>query len=177
MSASESGADETGLGGEVAGEADSAYAAAVFLEGDVWRESVFWGVGGEIAIVVKIEKLFVEGRIVGEDAGRVIVDFETVFSRFDDNAGAGGVVQNPMELGGGKVGAEGEAAQVEVFEGSAGFGDVSAVAENPRNDFELRNVVFAVEMIMVNGVADKVEPGHAEAFFVDGVVEERVIGV
>lgn len=82
-----------------------------------------------------------------------------------------------MELGGGKVGAEGEAAQVEVFEGSAGFGDVGTAAENPRNDFELRNVVFAVEMIMINGVADKVEPGHAEAFFIDGVVEERVIGV
>lgn len=82
-----------------------------------------------------------------------------------------------MEFGGGEVGTEGEAAQVEVFEGSAGFGDVSAAAENPRNDFELRNVVFAVEMIMVNGVADEVEPSHAETFFVDGVVEERVIGI
>lgn len=80
VGASESGADETGFGGEVAGETDPAHAAAVFLERNVWREGVFWGVGGEIAIVVKIEKLFVERRIVGEDAGRVIVDFEAVFS-------------------------------------------------------------------------------------------------
>lgn len=177
VGASESSADETGLGGEVAGKADPAHAAAVFLERNVWRESVFWGVGGEIAIVVKIEELLVERWIVSENAGGVIVDFKAVFSRFDDDTGAGSVVQNPMEFGGGKVRTEGEAAQVEVFEGGAGFGDVSAAAENPRNDFELRNVVFAVEMIMVNGVADKVESGHAEAFFIDGVVEERVIGI
>lgn len=177
VGASESGADETRFGGEVAGKADPAHAAAVFLERNVWREGVFWGVGGEIAIVVKIEELLVEGRIVGEDAGGVIVDFEAVFSRFDDDTGAGGVTQNPMEFGGGKVGAEGKTAQVEILESSAGFGDVSATAKNPGNKLELRNVVFAVEMIMVNGVANKVEPGHAEAFFVDGVVEERVIGI
>lgn len=175
VGASESSADETGLGGEVAGKADPAHAAAVFLERNVWRESVFWGVGGEIAIVVKIEELLVEGRIVGENAGGVIVDFKAVFSRFDDDTGAGGVTQNPMEFGGGKVRTEGEAAQVEVFEGGAGFGDVSATAKDPGNKLELRNVVFAVEMIMVNGVADKVEPGHTETFFVDGIVEERVV--
>lgn len=177
VGASESGADETRFGGEVAGKADPAQAAAVFLERNVWHESIFWGVGGEIAIVVKIEELFVERRIVSENAGGVIVDFEAVFGRFDDDTGAGDVTQNPMEFGGGKVGAEGEAAQVEVFEGDAGFGDVSATAKNPGNKLELRNVVFAVEMIMVNGVADKVEPGHTETFFVDGVVEERVIGI
>lgn len=38
------------------------------------------------------------------------MDFEAIGDRFDNNAGAGSVVQNPVKLGGREFGAEGETA-------------------------------------------------------------------
>ena len=52
---------------------------------------------GERLVVVKLEHLLWEWRVVGEDTYRVIVDVEAIFHGFDDKA-AGGICKNPVEL-------------------------------------------------------------------------------
>ncbi len=49
------------------------------------------------------------------------------------------------------------------------------MAEEPGKKFELSNIVFAVDVVVIDGVADEVEPGDAETFFVDGAIEEGII--
>lgn len=51
------------------------------------------------------------------------------------------------------------------------------MTENPRKELELSDVVFAVDVVIVDGVADEVEAGDAEALFIDSIVEERVSGI
>ncbi len=116
IGAGEGGFDETRLRGEVAWETDSAHAAAVFGEREVRGEFVFGGGGGKVHVVIESEELFVERRVVGEDAGRVVVDFETVGDGFDDDTGAGEVGNHPMKFGGGEVVAEGKTAEVDAGE-------------------------------------------------------------
>lgn len=50
------------------------------------------------------------------------------------------------------------------------------MAEDPGEKFELSDIILAVDVVEVDGVADEVETGAAETFLVDGVVEERRIG-
>lgn len=50
------------------------------------------------------------------------------------------------------------------------------MAEDPGEKFELGDIILAVDVVEVDGVADEVETGAAETFLVDGVVEERRIG-
>lgn len=49
------------------------------------------------------------------------------------------------------------------------------MAEEPREEFKLGDVVFAIDVVVINGVADEVKTGDAETFLVNGIVEERVI--
>ena len=126
-------------------------------------------------VVIESEELFVERRVVGEDAGRVVVNLETIGDGFDDNAGAGEVGNHPMKFGSGKVGAETEITEVEFCEKGLGFGDAGALAEDPWEKFELGDVVFAVDVVVIDGVADEIETGDAKTFFVDGIIEERVV--
>ncbi len=107
MGADEGGFDKARLGGEVAGEADGTHAATIFGEGEVRSEVVDRGGGGEIHVIVEVEELFVERRVVGEDVGGVVIDFETVHDGLDDDGGAGGVANHPMEFGGRETFAEG----------------------------------------------------------------------
>lgn len=65
--------------------------------------------------------------------------------------------------------------EVHLREKSFGFGDRRALAENPRKEFELSDIIFAVDMFIINSVADEVEASDTEALFVDGVVEEGII--
>lgn len=166
---------EARLGREVARKADGAHAATVLLEREVRGELVFGSGGGEVHVIIEGEELFVERWVVGEDAGGVIVDFETFGDRFNDNASAGGVGNHPVEFGRRKLGAEAKVAEVDALEESFNFGDVRAASKKPGEEFELSDVVFAIDVVMIDGVADKVEAGDAEAFFVDSVIKERVV--
>lgn len=126
-------------------------------------------------VVIEGEKLFVERRVVGENAGGVVVDLETFGDRFNDDAGAGGVAHHPVKFGRRKFRTETEVAEVNALEEGFGFGDIGATAKEPGKKFKLSDVVFAVDVIVVNGVADEVETGDAETFFVDGVIEKGVV--
>ncbi len=169
----EGGSNETRFGREVAGEADGAHAAAISGEVNLGGEIIDRLFGGEMLIIIKLEKLLVERRVVGEDADGVVVDSETVFHGFDNDA-AGRVSDDPVKLSNGELVGEVDIAEIELREEGFGFGEVGALAKNPRNELELRNVVFVIGVRIINGVADEIETGDAETFLVDGIVEEGV---
>lgn len=118
--------------------------------------------------------MLIEGRIVGQDTGRIVVNVDTVFNSFDNNA-IFCIGEDPVEFGRRKLGAEGGIDEVHFFKESASFGNGAALAKDPRDEFELCNVGFAVDSGMEDGVANEIEAGHAETFFVDCIVKEGKI--
>lgn len=42
--------------------------------------------GGEVLVIIEVKELFVEGWVVGEDAGGVVVNMYAVGDGFEDNA-------------------------------------------------------------------------------------------
>lgn len=124
-------------------------------------------------IIVEPEELFWEGWIVGQDAGRVVINFETISDGFNDNTGTGGVRKYPVKFGSWELVAEADVGQIEIGKQSFGGGDVVTLTKNPGEKFELRDVGLIVGGSMINGVTDEVEPGHAQALFVDGVIKQR----
>lgn len=80
-----------------------------------------------------------------------------------------------MEFGGGELVIEIKITKVHLGEESFSFSDGSTLTEDPGNELKLGNIILAVDMFIVDGIADEVEAGDAEALFVDGVVEEGII--
>ena len=80
-----------------------------------------------------------------------------------------------MEFGGRKLVIEIKITKVHLREESFRFGDSSTLTENPGDELKLGNIIFAVDMFIVDGIADEVEASDTEALFVDGVVEEGII--
>ena len=85
------------------------------------------------------------------------------------------VRKQPVELRGGKGGGKRRAGEIRLPEQHARRGNGGALREHPRDEFKLRNVALAAARRGVSGVADKVQPGDAQALLVDGVVIQRVI--
>lgn len=160
---------KTGGGGQVSGKTEGTHAAAVGLKFQYRGECVLWLAWGERLVVVELEHLLWEWRVVGEDTYRVIVDVEAIFHGFDDKA-AGSICENPVELSTGEVFAELCVGQIHAGEFSTGFFQSSALAENPWDKFELSYVFFIRDRIGICGISDKVQSGHAESFFIDRVV-------
>lgn len=119
--------------------------------------------------------MFRELRVVGEDAGGVVVDFESFRDGFNDNTGAGSVGDDPMEVSNGELVAVVGVGEVDVGEKIFGFFDRGATAEEPRKKFELSNIILALDGGVINGVITKKKAGYAETFFVDGIIKEREI--
>ena len=112
VEAGEGGFDEAGAGREVAWETVGTEAVAVGLEVKGGGELVGGFGGGKVEVIVETEGLDGEGRVVGEDADGVVVDFEAVSDGFNDDGGVG-VGDQPMELGGWELVAEGSVGEVE----------------------------------------------------------------
>lgn len=91
----------------------SAEAVAVGLEVKGGGELVGGFGGRKVEVIVEAEGLDGEGRVVGEDADGVVVDFEAVSDGFNDDGGVG-VGDQPMELGGRELVTEGSVGKVEV---------------------------------------------------------------
>ena len=50
-------------------------------------------------IITELEKLLVERWIVGEDTYGVVVNLEAVTNGLDNDAGSGGIAEDPVEFG------------------------------------------------------------------------------
>ncbi len=80
-----------------------------------------------------------------------------------------------MEFGGRKLVIEIKITKVHLREKSFSFGDRSTLTEDPGNELKLGDIILAVDMFIIDGIADEVEAGDAEALFINGVVEEGII--
>lgn len=163
------------FGREVAWEANGTHAAAISREIIGGSEFVLGSLGGKMLVVAELEALLVERRVVGQDADGIVVDLEAVFDGFDDDTSASSVGNLIVELGSGELITKIDRAEIHFVQESFGFFDGGTLAENPRDKFELSDVVLAVDMVVVDGVADEIETGDAQALLVDGVIEQRIV--
>ena len=124
-------------------------------------------------IVVQIEQLFAERRVIGQNADRVFIDVQAVCGRFDRDRFPF-VSNQPMQLCGGQSGAERRSGQVELGKLCPGLLNRRAPAQQPWNEFKLCDIRPVRLWLRVYGVSDEIQPRHAQAGFVDGVVIQWV---
>ena len=167
------GPHKAGLRRKVARQAQPAHAAAVSGQGQFRRKLVFRLSGAEVHIVVQVEHLEGEGRVVGEHPGRVVVHVQAVGGGFQRDA-AGAVRDHPVQRGQRVLGAEGQVQKVGVFQQRPCLGQAGAAAQQPGNQLKLRDVLLPVGRGVIDGVAHKVQPGHTQPGFVDGVIVKGI---
>ncbi len=126
-------------------------------------------IGREDHVVVKAKKLFVERRVVGEDVGWVVVDFETVFHALDDDRG-GAIANHPVERRSRELIAKVDVGDIEVFELSFDLVHSGAFAEDVGDELKGSYVVFVRIDWVVNGIASEIKTSHTDAFFVGGII-------
>ena len=73
------------------------------------------------------------------------------------------------------MGAKSSVSDVDAIEKSACLLDCGALGEKPGYELKLSDVVFAINVIIVDGITDEIEASDTEAFFVDAVIEEGII--
>ena len=160
--------------GQVSRQAQRAHAQAVGLQGKPLREAVARRFPSELHVVVEVEHLIVERRLVGQHAHRIFVDFQPLAHGFHHD-GAGLVGDQPMQRRERQSRAEGDVHQIDAREQLSRLRKVRALAEQPGDEFKGRDVVGAVLLRAVKRAGGKVQARHAQAFFVGGVVVERVV--
>ena len=134
---------KTGGGGQIAGHPHHAHAAAVCVQRQIRCKAVFGGLCAQVQVVVQIEELEVEGRIVGHDAHRVIIDVQAVRHRLHDKAFLP-VRDHPVQGRGGKLRAERCVRHVELRQLFLYLGNAGALAQQPWNELKGADVVHAV---------------------------------
>ena len=105
--------DEPGLAAQISGQTQASQAPAIGVE--VRAEAVFRGVNGQGPVIIQMEHLVGEGGIVGQDPHGIVVDMEAVGLGFQGD-GFLFVPDDPVKLGQGKGGQEGDPDQVQVFD-------------------------------------------------------------
>ena len=164
--------DEPGLGGQISGKSHTAEPPAV--GGERKPERICGIIPGQMAVVVQLEHLIGEGRIVGQNACRVVVDLKPLGGGFHGD-GAGGIGENPVQLGSGQLRAEGRSGQVQPGKQCPGLRQSGTLAEYPGNQGVLRHVVLSRDgLVRIPGVAHKVESRHAQSLFVHGVIVQGI---
>lgn len=174
MLLSEGGFDEARFGIHAARQKLSAETTAIMTEGGGGGDGIAGVGGGDGLVVSEVDKLIREDRVIGENADWIIIDMKAISGRFDDD-GFFGVGNNPVKFAEGQFGTKVMIIEIHVGKFSAGFGDAGASAENVRDKLVGRNVVFAGDLVKVNGVTGEHEAGDAKTLVVHGVVVKRVI--
>ena len=156
----ESDFDKAGAGRKIAWQADAAHAAAVFIERKIFSEGGWRRGRRYVAIIIEAEQLNIEGWVVGHDADRVGIDMDPVFDGFDDD-GSGLIGNHPMERRNGKLIAEGNIDEADLFEQWFCFLEIFALAKDPWDEFERGDFIFAILLRLgEEAVAREIEAGH-----------------
>ncbi len=114
--------------------------------------------------------MLVERRIISEDADGIVVDFQSIGDRLDNDAIAASVGNYPVELGDRELVIKINIAEVDFFKESFGFGDSCALTKYIGKELELGDIVFAIDVVIINGITDEIEASDAETFFIDGII-------
>ena len=169
----ERGTDKARAGREIAGQTESAHAAAVGAQRQVRREPVFRRTRREGLIIVQSEKLLRERRLVRENAGGVIVHAQPLRRRLDRHA-AGLIREQPVQPRRRKRRGKRRAGEIRPGKQRPRRREIGALRQHPRDKFKLRNVVCIAARRGVFGALGKVQTCHAQSLFVHRVVVERV---
>ena len=164
---------KAGIGGNIAGQPLGAHAAAVTGQFHPGRKGVFRLAGRKPAVTVQYCHLLGERGIIGQYADGIIVDMQAVRHAFQHN-GTGLIRDKPVQGGGRQLTAERGIGQVHGFQRGARFPQIGTAGKQPRDKLELGDVFFVLTGLGIGGIAHKVQPCHAESFFIDGIVIKRI---
>ena len=139
----------------------------------MYRLEVFRLSGRKVHIVVQIEQLLAERRVIGQNADRVFIDVQAVCGRFDRDRFSF-VGNQPMQLRGGQSGAERRSGQVEPGKLCPGLLNRRAPPQQPRDELKLRDIRPVRLWLRVYGVSDEIQPRDAQALFVHRIIIERI---
>ena len=167
------GADEPGLGRQIAGQPHGTHAPAVGSQRQGRGEAVLRRAGGQLGVVVQLEHLQGEGRLVGQHAGGIVVDVQTVGGLLDHHA-APPVSQQPVELGRRQPRQKGVVGDADALQQPAGLVHPGAAAQQPRDQLELRHAAPLRRAGAVDGAGHEVQPGDAQPLLVHRVVVQGI---
>lgn len=170
----EDGFDEARFGIHTTRQELGAKPTTVLSERSVGCDSILRFGRRDGLIIGKIEQLFGEDGVVGEDANRIIINMKAVSGGFD-NDGFFGIGDDPVKLTQGELGAEVVIIEAHIGEFGAGFGDTGAGAENVGNELVRRDIIAALGFIKIDGIISEAKTGDAEPLIIHRVVVERVV--
>lgn len=124
-------------------------------------------------IVVQREELLRERWVIRQHADGIFVDLQPRSSRLQREC-TGGVREQPVQLGGGEVRAERRSRQVDGLQQLPASASVAHCRSSHGMNSNWRHVLPPVLRRGIAGVADEVQPGNAEAFFVYSIVIQRI---
>lgn len=171
--ASESGPYKAGIGGQIAGQAFGTHATAVAGQLHPGGKGILRLAGRKAPIAVQNGHLLRERGIIGEDADGIIVNVQPIRHALHHN-GAGGIGDEPVQGSGRQSLTEGGAGQIHAGQGGAGFPQIGAMGQNPGDEFKLGDIFLSLAGGGIGGIANKIEPGHAKTFLIDGIIVEGV---
>ena len=171
--ASESGPYKAGIGGQIAGQAFGTHATAVAGQLHPGGKGILWLAGRKATVAVQNGHLLWERGIIGEDTDGIIVNVQPIRHALHHN-GAGGIGDEPVQGSGRQSLTEGGAGQIHAGQGGTGFPQIGAMGQNPGDEFKLGDIFLSLAGGGIGGIANKIEPGHAKTFLIDGIIVEGV---
>ena len=169
----EGASNEARGGGKISGKPHSSHASAVSGKGKRGAEATGTGLRGQISIVGQKLGLNAKWRLVGQRAVGIRVDLKPFGGGFQREA-FGGIRQQPMQAGGGKLWKKGVVGEIDVSESLFGFSYRSKLPQKPRDQFKLSQIVMAVLRRTVNCAFGKIQARHTKPMLVDGIKIEGI---
>ena len=163
----------TGGGGSVSRQADGAHSLAEYLKRGGGTETVLGRQRGKPLIPVQVHLMKGKGRIVGQNAHRIVVE-ENAVLRCLQHQSARPVRQMPVQGSEGQGGGrgmgngEGNRKRPEPGELFSGLRKRFAGSQNPGDQLIGRSGVKALRNVgFIVGVSGKIQSGHIESLFID----------
>ena len=114
-------------------------------------------------------------RVVGEDANRIFINPEPLPNRFDRN-GPFPVGDQPMKLCCRHLLIERKSHKIGFCKERAGLLHSGALSQDPRNKLEYSDIILSFRRRRrITSIPHEVQPCHAQPFFVDRVVIQRIL--
>ena len=169
------GPHKAGLGGQIARKAKPAHAAAVGGQGQLRRKLIFGLARAEVPIIVQVEHL-------KREKGGLLVKYPAGLSYTCRPSAVDSSVMQPVRsaiiqcsAARGYWGLKGRFKRLAPARSSRASARLAQRPSSQGNQLKLRNVLLSVGRgVVIDRVAHKVQPSHAQPGFVDGIVVQRI---
>ena len=125
-------------------------------------------------IVIEVKHLLWKRRIIGKDSRRIGIYMD---SRENGFHGYGLILvsKDPVELGQWKALTERRIDQIDLFQKTEGLLYRSTLSQDPGNKFKLGHIILSVRLFPIVGISNEIKASHSQAFFIYGLIIERII--